>query len=118
MNSFLAIALCSVLSVVLSCILAWGGVTSAIAAPSASAPELFEQHCSGCHIGGGNIIRRGKNLKLQALQRNHVDTPEAIATLITNGKANMSAYGDRLSPEEIDLLTTYVLEQAQTGWKS
>ena len=37
-------------------------------AAETSAPELFETHCSGCHLKGGNIIRRGKNLKLKTLQ--------------------------------------------------
>jgi cytochrome c6 len=103
-------------------------VADPIAAPIALvklAPEqvtqaaaLFELQCSGCHINGGNIIRRGKNLKLKALQANHVDTQEAISAMITNGKGIMSAYADRLSPAEIELLASYVLEQANAGWPS
>jgi cytochrome c6 len=82
------------------------------------AASLFELQCSGCHINGSNIIRRGKNLKLKALQANHVDSPEAISALITNGKGIMSAYADRLSSAEIELLASYVLEQANAGWPS
>jgi cytochrome c6 len=77
---------------------------------------LFEVHCAGCHLNGGNIIRRGKNLKLKALQKNKVDSVGAIAALITNGKNNMSAYRDKLSTSEIDALADYVLVQAQQGW--
>jgi cytochrome c6 len=77
---------------------------------------LFEVHCVGCHLNGGNIIRRGKNLKLKALQQNKVDSVEAIATLIANGKNNMSAYRDKLSTPEIDALADYVMVQAQKGW--
>jgi cytochrome c6 len=83
-----------------------------------STPQLFEAQCAGCHAGGGNIVRRGKTLKLKALVKNHVDTEEAITELITQGKGNMSAYGDRLTPEEITALAQYVLNQAQQDWKS
>jgi cytochrome c6 len=89
----------------------------AIAAETQGAPQLFEAQCAGCHAGGGNIIRRGKNLKLKALVKNHVDTEETIAALITKGKGNMSAYADRLTPEEISTLAAYVLDQAQHDWK-
>ncbi|MDX2096176.1 MAG: c-type cytochrome, partial [Leptolyngbyaceae cyanobacterium bins.59] len=81
-------------------------------APSPGA-QLFEAHCAGCHLKGGNIVRRGKTLKLKALQKNQVDTVDAIVNLVTNGKNNMSAYKDRLTLEEIATVSTYVLEQAQ-----
>jgi cytochrome c6 len=77
---------------------------------------LFEVHCAGCHLNGGNIIRRGKTLNLKALQQNKVDSAGAIASLITNGKNNMSAYRDKLSASEINALADYVLVQAQKGW--
>ena len=38
-------------------------------AESSEGAELFQQHCAACHINGGNIIRRGKTLKLKALDR-------------------------------------------------
>lgn len=79
--------------------------------------QIFEMHCSGCHAGGGNIIRRGKNLKLKALRKNQMDTIAAIETIVTQGKANMSAYGDRLTASEITAVATYVLHQAENDWK-
>lgn len=79
--------------------------------------QVFSVHCAGCHVNGGNIVRRGKNLKLKTLQRNQVDSIEAIAQIVTNGKGIMSAYGDRLTPEEIQAVAAYVLEQAEQGWK-
>ena len=78
---------------------------------------VFQANCAGCHARGGNIVRRGKNLKLKALHKNQVDTTEAIASLVTNGKNNMSAYGDKLSAEEILNVGAYVLERAEQGWK-
>jgi len=78
---------------------------------------IFENNCAGCHVNGGNIMRRGKNLKLKALQKNGVDSVEAIAQLVTQGKGLMSAYGDRLSAEEIAVVANYVTEQAKQNWQ-
>lgn len=95
----------------------WTMPARADALPAPAAPALFETHCVGCHVNGGNIVRRGKTLKQRALKRNGVDSVVAIAQLITNGKGLMSAYGDRLSSAEIDLLAHYVWEKAQTDWR-
>jgi cytochrome c6 len=79
--------------------------------------QVFEAQCAGCHVGGGNIIRRGKNLKLKTLQKNHVETIAAIAALVTAGKGNMSAYGNRITAIEINDVSAYVLNQAEQNWK-
>jgi cytochrome c6 len=100
-------------------------VLNMIVAPSAPAwamppidgAEIFQAHCVGCHINGGNIIRRGKTLKLPALKRQGVDSIPAIAALVANGKSPMSAYRDRLTDAEIQAVATYVLQQAEQGWK-
>lgn len=80
--------------------------------------QVFETHCSGCHINGGNIVRRGKTLKLKALEKNQVDSFDAIVQLVRYGKGNMSAYQDRLTEDEIQSVAAYVLEQAKAGWHS
>ncbi|MEO0488927.1 MAG: cytochrome C6, partial [Cyanobacteria bacterium J06659_2] len=36
--------------------------------------------------------------------------------IVTQGKNNMSAYGDRLSPVEIEAVAVYVWQQAQADW--
>lgn len=79
--------------------------------------EIFKANCAGCHVNGKNIVRRRKNLKLKALHRNKVDTHEAVVSLVTNGKGIMSAYRDKLTPEEIADVSSYVLQRAETGWK-
>lgn len=79
--------------------------------------KIFNANCAGCHVKGGNIVRRGKNLKLKALHRNKVDTQEAVVSLVTNGKGIMSAYGDKLTPEEISDVSAYVLDRAEQNWK-
>ncbi|AFZ02986.1 cytochrome c class I [Calothrix sp. PCC 6303] len=79
--------------------------------------KIFESNCAGCHINGGNIIRRGKNLKLKVLRKNNMDSVDAISVIVANGKNNMSAYQDRLTVEEIQAVSTYVLQQAENNWK-
>lgn len=81
-----------------------------------SPAQLFELQCAGCHVNGGNIIRRGKTLKLKALEKNGYGTVEAIVAIITNGKGNMSAYKDRLSESEIQSVAEYVLDRAHQNW--
>ncbi len=88
-----------------------------LAADTANGAKLFEVHCVGCHVNGGNIVRWNKTLQLRALERNKVNTIDAIATLVANGKANMSAYKDRLTIAEIEDVSAYVLEQANKGWR-
>ena len=83
-----------------------------------SSAQLFELHCAGCHAQGGNILRRGKTLKLKALQQYKMDSAEAVIQIVAQGKGNMSAYQDRLSPAEIEAVAGYVLERANQGWKS
>jgi cytochrome c6 len=90
----------------------------ALAANIDNGAKLFEVHCAGCHINGGNIVRRNKTLKLKALERNGYNTVDSITTIVANGKANMSAYKNRLSETEMVDVSTYVLEQANQGWKS
>ena len=84
---------------------------------TAKGAEIFSFHCAGCHINGENIIRRGKNLKKNALKKYGMDSLEAITAIVTNGKNNMSAYKKRLTTEEIQQVAAYVLEQAEKDWK-
>ena len=88
-----------------------------LAAETPPAATLFHRNCAGCHPNGSNIIRRGKNLKMGALKRNQMDSFEAITQIITYGKNNMSAFGDRLTPSEIEAIATYVLEKAENNWR-
>lgn len=83
-----------------------------------SGKQVFEVHCAGCHVNGGNIIRRGKNLKMKALQKYGYDSVDTIASIIINGKNNMSAFSDRLNETEIQNVAKYVFQQAENNWKS
>lgn len=92
--------------------------TSALAEDMTDGAKIFTVHCAGCHPNGKNIIRRGKNLKLRALKRNNVDSLDAIINLVTYGKNNMSAYEERLTQDEIKMVSQYVLEQAKNNWRN
>nr|WP_255102042.1 MULTISPECIES: c-type cytochrome [unclassified Synechococcus] len=92
----------------------WG---DSLATPDmASGESLFENHCAGCHINGGNILRRGKTLKLQALERNGITGPEAIAAIASAGLGQMSGYGEVLGPGGSEAVAGWVWQQAQRNW--
>ncbi|KEF42003.1 MAG: hypothetical protein ER33_08390 [Cyanobium sp. CACIAM 14] len=78
--------------------------------------ELFVAHCAGCHVNGGNIIRRGKTLKLAALARNGIDGPEAIAPIAAAGVGQMGGYGEVLGPDGPEAVAAWVWQQALEGW--
>jgi cytochrome c6 len=77
---------------------------------------LFANHCAGCHINGGNIIRRGKTLKLAALERQGLASPEAIAQVAAAGLGQMGGYAAVLGEGGPEAVAAYVFEQAQAGW--
>lgn len=77
---------------------------------------LFEAHCMGCHIQGGNVIRRGKTLKLPALERAGLADPEAIARIAAGGIGQMSGYGAVLGEEGAAQVAEWVWLQARAGW--
>lgn len=90
----------------------------AIAADLSHGAEIFNANCAGCHANGGNIVRRNKTLKLKALEKFGMDSVDAIADIVANGKNNMSAYKERLSTQEIEDVAAYVLAQAKSNWRN
>ena len=78
--------------------------------------SLFKKNCSGCHINGGNIIRRSKNLRISSLKRNGIDNPGAIAKIARQGVGIMSGYEDELGENGDQIVANWVWEQAQKAW--
>ena len=78
--------------------------------------NLFKHNCAGCHINGGNIIRRSKNLKISSLKRNGIDNPEAIAKIARQGIGIMDGYEDELGSNGDQIVANWVWEQAQKAW--
>ncbi|QPN68720.1 c-type cytochrome [Synechococcus sp. CBW1006] len=87
-----------------------------IATSPSSGAQLFENHCAGCHLQGGNIIRRGKTLKLATLQRNGIADAEAVAAIARAGLGQMSGYAEVLGDEGVSVVAAYVWQQAEAGW--
>jgi len=95
------------------------GVLTCVPAAALAAPDgalLFDNTCAGCHVGGGNIIRRGKTLKLAALERQGLASPEAIARVAAGGIGQMSGYASALGDGGPDAVAAYVWQRAQDGW--
>ncbi len=78
--------------------------------------QLFEAHCVGCHIHGGNVIRRGRTLKLTALEKAGLADPEAIARIAAEGTGQMSGYGAVLGETGSAQVGEWVWLQARAGW--
>ena len=78
--------------------------------------SLFNHNCAGCHINGGNILRRSKNLKISSLNRNGIDNKEAIAKIARQGVGIMSGYEDELGENGDQIVANWVWEQAQKAW--
>ena len=95
---------------------AWAVELSGGAPGGVSGVQLFQNHCAGCHVNGGNILRRSKTLKLAALERNGITGPGAIATIAAQGRGQMSGYGAVLGDGGAEAVAAYVWGQAQAGW--
>jgi len=78
--------------------------------------RLFEAHCVGCHVNGGNVIRRGRTLRQAALEKAGLADPEAIARIAAGGIGQMSGYGAVLGEEGAAQVGEWVWLQARTGW--
>jgi cytochrome c6 len=78
--------------------------------------QLFEAHCVGCHLNGGNVIRRGRTLKLGALEKAGLADPAAIARIAAGGIGQMSGYGAVLGEEGAAEVGEWVWLQARAGW--
>jgi cytochrome c6 len=78
--------------------------------------SLFQAHCAGCHLQGGNIIRRGKTLKMGALERNGVASQEAIAAIAAGGIGQMGGYAQSLGEGGPEAVAAWVWQQALDGW--
>ncbi len=86
-------------------------------AATATGAKIFSANCAACHAGGRNVIMADKALKKEALEKYGMNSSEAIVKQVTNGKNAMPAFKGRLSDKQIEAVASYVLEQADKGWK-
>ena len=82
--------------------------------------QIFNSNCAACHMGGGNVIRANRTLKISDLNDHVVaysSSPlEALEHEIEDGLNAMPSYADKLSEEEIMAVATYVEQRAELGW--
>jgi cytochrome c6 len=93
---------------------AWGG--EARAADGGEGARLFELHCVGCHVNGGNVVRRGRTLRMPALRRNGIEDAAAVAVIAAQGVGRMDGYGDLLGEDGAAAVGEWVWRQAEAGW--
>ena len=98
------------------CIFFFGLPVELVALDTDSGKTLFKNQCAGCHLNGGNIIRRGKNLRISSLKHNGIDNPEAIAKIARQGIGIMDGYKDQLGDNGDQIVANWIWEQAQKAW--
>jgi mono/diheme cytochrome c family protein len=80
--------------------------------PAVNSAELYAKQCASCHGKDGRSktikgkLKHARNLTDAEWQERVSD--ERIFNSITNGKGKMTAYGKKLSQEQIEALVTYV----------
>ena len=98
------------------CIFFFGLPVELVALDTDSGKTLFKNQCAGCHLNGGNIIRRGKNLKISSLKHNGIDNTEAIAKIARQGIGIMDGYKDQLGDNGDQIVANWIWEQSQKAW--
>ena len=85
-------------------------------AGSAGANEVFDKNCASCHKDGGNIMNPDKTLSKESLEANGANSVDAVKTLVSDGKAPMPAFKGKLDDAQIDEVSAFVIEKANSGW--
>ncbi len=88
----------------------------ALAADATDGAKIFSANCAACHAGGRDVIMTDKTLKQEALEKYNMNSIDAIANQVTNGKNAMPAFKGRLSQAQIEDVASYVLAQSEKGW--
>jgi cytochrome c6 len=88
----------------------------AFAGDAVAGKKVFSANCAACHAGGNNVVMAQKTLKKNALEKFKMNSLEAITKQVKNGKNAMPAF-KRLSDAQVENVATYVLQQADNGWK-
>lgn len=84
--------------------------------PQDAEPTLYKAKCAACHgADGKGETAMGRANKLRDLGSADVQkqSDEELATIITNGKGKMPAYGKSLKPDQVKELVTYIRSLAK-----
>jgi len=93
---------------------AWGAGSDPVVLQRGA--RLFDNHCAGCHLNGGNVIRRNKTLRRQDLLREGISGAADVARIAAAGKGQMSGYGSVLGEGGPEAVGAWVWKQAEQGW--
>jgi cytochrome c6 len=88
----------------------------ALAGDAANGAKIFSANCASCHAGGKNVVNAAKTLQKGDLDKNGMNSLDAIKTQVTKGKNAMPAFAGRLNEQQIDDVASYVLAQSEKGW--
>lgn len=84
-----------------------GGVS---AAQPTSGEALFKQHCSVCHVDGGNLVNPQKTLHKKDRDANNVKTAEAIIKKMRNPGPGMTQFNEKTIPaKDAKAIAQYIL---------
>merc|ERR1712060_830429 len=102
------------IGVALGLLAAVAGGRPAMAADLENGETVFQANCASCHAGGNNSIVPEKKIKKAELEQYLAGgyKVEAIITQVTNGKNSMPAFGEKLGPDDIEDVASYVYGQA------
>jgi cytochrome c6 len=91
---------------------------SVLAADLTNGAKVFGANCASCHMNGRNMVNPAKTLQKADLEKYEMASIDAIQNQVRNGKGAMPAFKGRLNDAQIEDVATYVLDQAEQGWKS
>lgn len=103
--------------VLLFTIVSFAFANPALAGDASKGAAVFSANCAACHMGGRNVVNAAKTLQKDALEKFDMYSLEKIQNQVRKGNGAMPAFGGRLTEEEIENVATYVLSQADNGWK-
>ncbi|MEA5533951.1 cytochrome c6 PetJ [Crocosphaera sp. XPORK-15E] len=83
----------------------------------AAGGKIFSAKCASCHAGGKNLVNGAKTLSKADLEKYDMYSLEKVVAQVTNGKMAMPSFKSLLSAQEIENVASYVLAQADKGWK-
>ena len=94
------------------------GGRPALAADLENGESVFLGNCAACHANGNNSVVAEKVLRKAAMEQYLTGgwNVEAVKTQVTNGKGSMPAFGDKLGPDDIEDVASYVFDQSNGKW--
>merc|ERR1711956_162305 len=105
------------LGLALGLLAAVAGSRPVMAADLENGEAIFGANCAACHAGGNNSVVAEKKIKKEAIEKYLTGgyNVEAIKYQVTNGKNNMPAFGEKLGPDDIEDVASWVYDHA-TKW--